>query len=267
MLYTARQHALNENYPAGLPAMDHPHNELLYWGVEGGLLPILGIFLAMALVLYRIYQAKRGTRLALLALFIPIVLHSQLEYPFYHSLVHWLIFVILLYWVDQRVSRYRQVGFSNVTKSLLRVFSLVLPVAFTFYMVSALHTNYVLTKFETTRPTNPDILNQVSNPVVWKDRFDWDVYSTFLNLGLYQQDATLIQPYIDWSLKIIKDKPRPAFYNNLILAYQGLDDSSKAEQIRAEAQFLFPKIDFSDVNYRPPSQAISASPAPTSGAE
>ncbi|MCR9984221.1 PglL family O-oligosaccharyltransferase [Vibrio diabolicus] len=267
MLYTARQHALNESYPAGLPAMDHPHNELLYWGVEGGLLPILGIFLAMALVLYRIYQAKRGTRLALLALFIPIVLHSQLEYPFYHSLVHWLIFVILLYWVDQRVSRYRQVGFSNVTKSLLRVFSLVLPVAFTFYMVSALHTNYVLTKFETTRPTNPDILNQVSNPVVWKDRFDWDVYSTFLNLGLYQQDATLIQPYIDWSLKIIKDKPRPAFYNNLILAYQGLDDSSKAEQIRAEAQFLFPKIDFSGVNYQPPSQAISASPAPTSRAE
>ncbi|MCV5649076.1 Wzy polymerase domain-containing protein, partial [Escherichia coli] len=81
------------------------------------------------------------------------------------------------------------------------------------------------------------ILNQVSNPVVWKDRFDWDVYSTFLNLGLYQQDATLIQPYIDWSLKIIKDKPRPAFYNNLILADQGLDDSSIARQITAEAPF------------------------------
>ncbi|MCV5917273.1 Wzy polymerase domain-containing protein, partial [Escherichia coli] len=47
-------------------------------------------------------------------------------------------------------------------------------------------------------------------------------------------------------------------YNNLILAYQGLDDSSKAEQIRAEAQFLFPNIDFSQVNYQPPSQAQSA---------
>jgi len=46
-----------------------------------------------------------------------------------------------------------------------------------------------------------------------------------------------------------------------------LDDSSKAEQIRAEAQFLFPKIDFSGVNYQPPSRAISASPTPTSGAE
>ncbi|MDV6253620.1 PglL family O-oligosaccharyltransferase [Vibrio sp. EA2] len=267
MLYTARQHALNENYPAGLPGMDHPHNELLYWGVEGGLLPVLAIFLAIALVLHRIYQAKRGTRLALLALFIPIVLHSQLEYPFYHSLVHWVIFIILLYWVDQRVARYRQVGFTKITKSLLRIVSLTLPAVFTFYMVSALHTNYILTKFETTRPTNPDILNQVSNPVVWKDRFDWDVYSTFLNIGLHKQDPSLIQPYIDWSLNIIKDKPRPAFYNNLILAYQGLSDSSKAEQIRAEAQFLFPRVDFSTVNYQPPSQAQSASPLPEQSGE
>ncbi|MFN1551991.1 PglL family O-oligosaccharyltransferase [Vibrio natriegens] len=260
MIYTARQHALNEKYPAGLPAMDHPHNELLYWAVEGGLLPIIGIFLAMTLVLHRIYQAKRGTRLALLALFIPIVLHSQLEYPFYHSLVHWVIFIILIYWADQRVARYRQVGFTKITKSLLRIVSLTLPAVFTFYMVSALHTNYILTKFETTRPTNPDILSQVSNPVVWKDRFDWDVYSTFLTIGLNKQDPSLIQPYIDWSLNIIKDKPRPAFYNNLILAYQGLDDGSKAEQIRAEAQFLFPRVDFSKVNYQPPSQAQSASP-------
>ncbi len=260
ILYTARQHALNENYPAGLPSMDHPHNELLYWGVEGGLLPVLGIFLAMALVLYRIYQAKRGTRLALLALFIPIVLHSQLEYPFYHSLVHWLIFVILLYWVDLRVASYRKVGFTKITKSLLRVISLVLPTVLTFYMVSAIHTNYILTKFETTHPANPDILNQVTNPVAWKDRFDWDVYSTLLNMGLHKQNPALIQPYIDWSLTIIKDKPRPAFYNNLILAYQGLDDSSKAEQIRAEAQFLFPRVDFSHVNYQPPSRAKTALP-------
>ncbi|BBM63656.1 ligase [Vibrio alfacsensis] len=264
MLYTARQHALNEHYPAGLPSMDHPHNELLYWGVEGGLLPILGIMLAMAIVLHRISQAKRGTRLALLALFIPIILHSQLEYPFYHSFVHWIIFIILLYWVDQRVSRYHQAPFSKVTKSLLRVCSLIIPAVISFYMISALHTNYILMKFETTRPTNPEILNRVTNPVVWKDRFDWDVYSTFLNIGLYKQDPSLIQPYIDWSLAIIKDKPRPAFYNNLILAYQGLNDSSKAEQIRAEAQFLFPKIDFSDINYQPPSQAVSASQ--TSGA-
>ncbi len=245
ILYTARQHQLNPNYPPGLPAMDHPHNELLYWAVEGGLLPVLAIILAALIVLSRIYTDKKGTRLAMFALFVPIVLHSQLEYPFYHSAIHWITFVILLYWVDQRVARYKQASFSQVSKSALRVISLTLPVVTAFYMLTSLHTNYVLTQFEKSEPRNPDILEQVTNPLVWKDRFDWDIYSTYLQLGLYNEDPDYITPYIRWSLNIIKHKPRPALYNNLILAYQGLGDISRAKQIRKEANYLFPQYTFS----------------------
>ncbi|MBN3493494.1 PglL family O-oligosaccharyltransferase [Vibrio neptunius] len=252
IVYTARQHQLNPNYHPGLASMDHPHNELLYWGVEGGLLPVLAIVLAAVMVLVRIYNVKKGTRLAMFALFVPIILHSQLEYPFYHSAIHWITFVVLLFWIDQRARSYRFASFSIVTKTLFRVMSLVLPIITSFYMLTALHTNYVLTQFETSQPKNPDLLKQVSNPIVWKDRYDWDIYSTYLNIGLYRQEAKFIQPYIDWSLKTIKDKPRPAFYNNLILAYQGLGDSERAEQIRREAQYLFPTRDFSQVQYIAP---------------
>lgn len=252
IVYTARQHQLNNNYPVGLPAMDHPHNELLYWGVEGGLVPILAIFMAVVLVLVRIYQGKKGTRLALFGLFVPIVIHSQLEYPFYHSAIHWIIFVTLLYWVDQRANAYRSVSISFLSQTGFRVLSLVVPILTVFYMLSALHTNYILTQFEKSQPKDPDILNQVSNPIAWQDRYDWDIYSTYLNIGLYKHDSKFIEPYIAWSLNIIKDKPRPAFYNNLILAYQGVGDEEKAEQIRSEAQFLFPKHDFSNVQYIPP---------------
>jgi O-antigen polymerase len=252
IVYTARQHQLNGNYKPGLASMDHPHNELLYWGVEGGLLPLLAIVLAAVFVLARLSRAKKGTRLAMFGLFVPIVLHSQLEYPFYHSAIHWITFVILLYWVDQRTSSYQQVSFSVISQAALRVFSLVMPIVASVYLLSSLHTNYVLTQFERSQPKDPDILNQVSNPIVWQDRYDWDIYSTFLNIGLIKQQNEFIQPYIDWSLKIIKDKPRPAFYNNLILAYLGQGETVKAEQIRSEAQFLFPDKDFSDIDYIPP---------------
>lgn len=261
LVYTARQHQLNEKYKPGLASMDHPHNELLYWGVEGGLLPLLAIMLAAVFVLARLYQAKKGTRLAMFSLFVPIVLHSQLEYPFYHSAIHWVTFIILLYWVDQRASRYQQVSFSIVSQGTLRVLSLVLPVISGFYLVTTLHSNYVLTTFERSQPKNPDILNNVSNPVVWQDRYDWDIYSTFLNIGLLTHQEELIQTYIDWSLRIIKDKPRPAFYNNLILAYLGMGETTKAEQIRSEAQFLFPDRDFSEIQYIPPDiDALKADP-------
>lgn len=257
MLYTARQHQLNSNYHPGLPSMDHPHNETLYWGVEGGLLPILGMAIAAGFVLMRIRSAKKGTRLAMFALLLPITLHSQLEYPFYHSAIHWITFIILLFWIDQRVAKYRFARFSKFSKSALRIASILLPFLTTTYMLSALHTNYVLTKFETSQPRDPEILNKVTNPVVWQDRYDWDVYSTYLNIGLYNQQPQYIQPYIDWSLAIIKHKPRPAFYNNLILAYQGLGDHSRAEQIRTEAEFLFPDKAFANVQYVPPSSAVS----------
>ncbi len=262
ILYTARQHQLNTDYHVGLPALTHPHNEMLYWGVEGGLLPLLGITLAAAFMLLRMYQTKKGTRLAMFGLFVPIVLHSQLEYPFYHSFVHWITFIVLLYWVDQRANKYRETGFSRISQVILRALSLVIPVVISVYMLSSLHTNYVLTKFELTKPKDPTILQQVTNPVVWKDRYDWDVYSTYLQVGLITQDKQYIQPYIDWSLAIIKNSPRPAFYNNLILAYQGLGEDAKAEQIRSEAKFLFPELDFDKVQYIAPDiDALKASAA------
>ncbi|MCG3745060.1 ligase [Vibrio cincinnatiensis] len=260
ILYTARQHQLNPNYPAGLAAMDHPHNELLFWGVEGGLLPLVGIVLAAGFVLIRLRSAKKGTRRAMLALLVPITLHSQLEYPFYHSAIHWISFIILLFWIEQRVARYHFIPFSQISKSLLRVTSLMLPIATSLYMVSALHSNYILTQFEKSYPKDPSILQKVTNPVVWKDRLDWAIYSTYLNLGLHQQQEKYIQPYIDWSQQAIRHKPRPMFYHNLILAYQGVGDYSRAEQIRFEAEFLFPEYDFSpQLDQQPTESSASVS--------
>ncbi|OBT17456.1 ligase [Vibrio sp. UCD-FRSSP16_10] len=248
MVYTARQHQLNPDYPAGLPSMDHPHNELLMWGIEGGIVPIIAIFLAMGFVLYRLYMVRSGTRIGILALFIPIVLHTQLEYPFYHSAIHWVTFIILLYWVDQRTARYRQFSFGRLSKLCLRSSSLLLPILTCAYMLTALHTNYVLTKFEQSKPKNPDILEQVTNPIAWKDRYEWDIHSTLLNIGIATKQKQHIQAYVDWSLPFIKEKPRPALYKNLIIAYQALDQDQLANAIRGEAKFLFPRVDFDSVS-------------------
>ncbi|MCG7498495.1 Wzy polymerase domain-containing protein [Vibrio sp. Of7-15] len=247
-LYTAKQHALNPNYHPGLPSMDHPHNEFLFWAVEGGMIPVIGLILAGCYIFIRIHHSSNGSRLALLALLTPIMLHSLLEYPFYHSAPHWFTFIILVYWIEQLSAKYKKVAIHLPSKVLFRVSSLVIPIVTTAYMLSVLHTNWVLTKFETSRPPQPDILLQVTNPVVWEDRFNWDIFSTQLAIGLQQNKPEYIQPYINWSKDIILNKPRPAFYKNLILAYQGVGEREMAEEIRNEARYLFPKVDFSLVN-------------------
>lgn len=258
MVYTARQHQLNSDYHPGLPSMDHPHNEVLYWAVEGGIVPLLGLLLAALVVLRRVLKAQTGSRLALVALFFPILLHTQLEYPFYHSAAHWLIFIILIYWVDQLTGNYQNYTFSTMSKSIMSVSSLIIPIVTCFYMIAALHTNYLLTRFEYQKPMNPELLNQVSNPSVWQDRFDWDVYKTQLEIGLKTHNLENIQPYIDWAPSIIERQPRSAYYTYLILAYQGMGETRKAEVTRAEASFLFPNKDFSKLNYNPPSASESS---------
>ncbi len=82
ILYAARQHQLNADFKAGIPSLEHPYNEILFWGIEGGLLPVLGIILAAGFVLFRIHSAKKGTRLASLPLLLPTIIHSMLDAPF-----------------------------------------------------------------------------------------------------------------------------------------------------------------------------------------
>lgn len=263
LLYTARQHQLNPNYHPGLPSMDHPHNELLYWAVEGGLLPIVGIFIAVGFVFIRLYHTKKDTRLALFALIVPISLHTQLEYPFYHSAAHWITFLILLYWIDQRSAKYHYWPFHQWIKAGLRIFSLLIPLLTTTFMVSALQTNYVLLRFERLPAHDPALLSKVTNLYVWQDRYDWDVYSTYLSMGLKQNEPKYIQSFIDWTLEIIKRKPRPEFYKNLIIAYQSIGEASRAEQIRAEAKFLFPgiELELDSVQYDPETKSVASSDA------
>ena len=41
--------------------MDHPHNEILYWTVEGGIIPFLGILFIVVCFLTIVWKAKKNT--------------------------------------------------------------------------------------------------------------------------------------------------------------------------------------------------------------
>ena len=75
----------------------HPHNEILLWWVEGGLTALLGIVVILTaggLLLRQAVRQERnqpdGTRIGLFLVMLPMLVHSQLEYPFYQSIPHWL---------------------------------------------------------------------------------------------------------------------------------------------------------------------------------
>lgn len=251
ILYSARQHQLNPDYPAAVENIQHPFNEVLYWGIEGGLLPVLGISLAAFLVLMRISSTRKGTRLAILALLMPIALHAQIENPFNLSAIHWVTFVILLYWVDQRTAKYKRYATHKYINSGIKIFTLLLPLTLCSYMALTLQASYQLTQFTKSYPKQEKLLEEIIAPLSFQNQVEWLKHSSHFRSGLVAQDLATTQEFILWARQAIKQQPTRLLYRNLILAYFATGEVSKAEQIRDEAGYLFPGSDFSMLYLEP----------------
>ncbi|MGF1700090.1 Wzy polymerase domain-containing protein [Photobacterium makurazakiensis] len=257
IVQTAQWRDENPERPYGMASLDHPHNELAYWAAEGGIIPLLALLIAATAVFFKVKKARDGTQLALIGLFFPITLHSQLEYPFYHSLVHWVIFIILIYWVDNLTAKYHKLKLHYVAS--IKTAVILLPLMVTSYMATTLYSGYLLTKYETTQPVNIDYLMGVNNPWAWQNRFEWNLHLTQLQLGAATKNDQLINEYINWAQNKAKLWPRPALYTNLIAAYVHLGQLDLATQIQQEALYLFP-----DRTFDLPEVAPKSAASPTS---
>jgi O-antigen polymerase len=133
----------------------HPHNELLYWFIEGGLIAFLGILLFVVLILRHLLKAKRSQALLLFSLFVPYGVHSMLEFPFYHYTAQWLTFCLFVALVTgiipqgEKVSELRVV---SLPASLLRFFVLFVLVVYIGVMAMNIRAHhYYRTFMETGR--------------------------------------------------------------------------------------------------------------------
>ncbi|WP_241993370.1 O-antigen ligase family protein [Serratia marcescens] len=116
--YSFQHFRINQTPPTAVTEIArHPHNELLLWWVEGGVIALFGMLLlvwaGIKLVVrarwhdqrtFACGKASAGEALALCLALLPIALHTRTEYPFYLSAFRCLAFLLLLAILDRRVS-------------------------------------------------------------------------------------------------------------------------------------------------------------------
>ncbi|MBM7455551.1 O-antigen polymerase [Oceanisphaera litoralis] len=238
MEFYGSQRALLPELPMMPPNLDHPHNELLYWGVEGGLLPVLAI-ISVALAFVRLlFKAPWRHALALAALIWPIALHSQTEYPFYHSLAHWVTLLVLLYWIDTRLEAPHSRPYRPWL--LARFAALLIPALVVPFMLTGLQTARVVTQYERGGGKEPELLLSASNPLAWLTRLEFNAMSLRLAVGSAQQNTEELQAYVDWGRQFVRHTPRANIYYNMALALNRLDRPQEADALLQQARYFYP---------------------------
>ncbi|ATU98465.1 PglL family O-oligosaccharyltransferase [Aeromonas salmonicida] len=224
--------------------LDHPHNEFLYWAVEGGLAPMIGMALMGGALLWRLARAGWVKGAALLALVTPILLHTQTEYPLYHAIALWWALLLLIHVLDAEVEEGMQTAswheYVYRPWLLLRFLAIAIPVLVVPFMLTAIHTAWVVTKYERGGYKDPTLLLDVVNPMAWLTRVEFDVNSVRLMVGLQTDNKAELEAYLDWGQAFVRHTPRANIYANMVIALGALGRQEEAQALRTQALMLYP---------------------------
>lgn len=227
-----------------LEVAGHPHNEILLWWVEGGLPALAGIAIVLAAGVrllkrawHRDREQQNGARVGLFLVLLPMLVHTQLEYPFYLSTPHWLMFLLLLALLDGQTGEPRALPFAN---------ALSLPVAMAAVGVLVMAAfawqgRMALTQSERTLLATIDSIEQMPAPAAWlyRERKTFDEQSHALLIYNQTHDDALLTGYRQWANAYLQRRIDANVYATLIviLRYQGAQ--AEADSRQREAAFLF----------------------------
>lgn len=218
--------------------LTHPHNDLLFWAVEGGVAPIIGILLLVFSFLFLLRAFKLKQALTLLALVFPIALHTQTEYPLYHSALHWLVLIVLVFYVNHQSLKRYEIPLQSTF--LLRSTGIMIPFFTLIFMVTNLQTTATLMAFERGGAKDISSLLTINNPLVAEDRISFHLSKFHLAAALNSADQSVMDELLtDLEWHWTQRSPRPPFIQMLHIAYLETGQLSRAKKVLVEANFLF----------------------------
>jgi len=226
--------------------MGHPHNEILLWLVEGGLVALLAIVIIGLAFGFSIWRQRRNWQVKL-ALVLPLALHTMTEFPFYSSVASWLTFLLITAFITlqpenkptKTSQKQWQVRVDN--PFLYKALACVLVVVTTVQMTSLLISHKIITNV--LRNQTPVPLFGVSLPLVSVD-FEQVLIETKLDIAIANNLTQEVDFYIEWARKQTAVMPIASYYRNLILAYTFRNKPNAANDILIEAENLFPSLEW-----------------------
>lgn len=247
------------NFGTGIASytVKHPHNELLYVLVEGGPLALIGLFLAAIACFLPALNVLRASNnrfmaaltdeqchsLAMFVLLIPVSLHVLLEYPFYQSASHLLVFLLLVRISQpERLYQHRPIIVQYHRRCAMKVLLIVLSIGLllsAYEILVGLKIQHQLTIAERydLQLLPPNLPLSVS--LTQYERYDFDRHTQELLRYNRERNPRILEDYANWAHDYLAVHNDAGVYDSAIriARYQG--NQMLANKLSARAHLSF----------------------------
>lgn len=223
----------------GLETMSHPHNELLYQYAEGGFIALAGALVWLGLVVRVWRKADSALYRGIIICMLPIMLHTQLEYPLYYSVPHYLALLMLLSLAEKDEPH----AVENTSRTSIPVFRYTM-LLLTFYGALVSFQSYrvwqTLERFEASSLADPEVITALNVPGVMRLRYEQDRTLLRLFRFRHEKDIGSLREFTEENAIWISVHAWPVLYQNQISVLRYLNDEKNVALWQEQALRTFP---------------------------
>jgi len=218
--------------------LDHPHNEILLWAAEGGILPVVGFLIIAGSYMIMIFRIKLKRSLSYLSLSLPIILSTQVSFPFNLSLTHWITFLSVIYLTDIEIGRSLKFKFNFHRLAIIP--AIIIPLFVTIYMIQTLQTAQVFNQYERTGLSDYNLLLKAKRPEALRMKYENYRLKALFDHGIRTKNNTTLQLFLDESEQFLQFAPFIHLYKSMETALYAMGEIDKANAIRKRAEYMYP---------------------------
>lgn len=221
--------------------LSHPHNELLYWGIQGGLVSVIGLLLLVAGVIAMTCRAGLKHNVIYYSLFTPTALHLMVELPFYISAANLIMALFLLFYVVSSLGEVRDYSFRlsplsvKVSRGVIGILSLGVIGCL---LLNSYSLNQAV-KFEAALNRTEEQLQKSVVTLGWSDAYQSLLLKHRANIAVRRGETEPVVNFLDWLERQNSITPRLQYFLNIYYSYQILGQQQNADEVRRQIEYYY----------------------------
>ncbi len=205
------------------PYVTHPHNELVYWLIEGGIVSFAGIIIALGAIVLALIRCGPQRGGGYVALLTPITLHAQVELPFYISSLHWFLWLFLVFLILRHRITISTLSLSLSATRLIKVTAILSCIGSSYFLIHSARAQSDIYAYLTKKESSTPYLQVALNNLYFKSYAEQLAMRNLLHSSIQNKKPDKVHYFAQWAEQQISINPELKLFEDLINAYTFLE--------------------------------------------